>query len=153
MAKKSNAKLVRIVIIAVFGVAAAVFAVMQMQAAKKVAADTAATWMITGQACPAPAPGAAIPPLTHDSALADAAIQREVGGAVACNTVKENGDGDTLQICQFITPGVLKVTTKSGTQTYAPARGVDASIIIRGDTPSCVQHINPALFALPAAPG
>ncbi len=83
--------------------------------------------------------------------LDECTIQREVGGGVACNTIQENGD-ETLQICQFITPGTLRVTTKSGTRTYAPARSVDASIILRKDTPSCVLHINPALFALPPAP-
>ncbi|OYX31160.1 MAG: hypothetical protein B7Y99_10625 [Caulobacterales bacterium 32-69-10] len=146
MAKKSNAKLVRIGIVAVFGVVAVGLAVTQMQAAKKVAAETAAAWMITGAACPVPAPGAGLPPLTHPNALEDAAILREVHGAVACNTVKENGDGDTLGICQYITPGAMKVTTAKGTYSFQPPRGVDASLIVRDGVPSCVQHVNPALF-------
>lgn len=146
MARKSNAKLVRIVVVAVFAIVAIGLVVMQTQAARKVAAETAAAWMITGPACPVPATGAPTPPLTHPNALEDAAIVREVQGAVACNTIKENGDGATLGICQYIAPGAMKITTPKGTYSFAPPRGVDASLIVRDGVPSCVEHANPDLF-------
>jgi hypothetical protein len=75
-----------------------------------------------------------------------ASIARQVAGAVNCNTIHENGNGAELKICQFIGPGALRVTTPKGSYDFAPGSGVDASLVIRDDVPSCVLHINPALF-------
>jgi hypothetical protein len=153
VAKKSNTKLVQIGAAVVAVVVAAGFALHARQEARKAAADMAATWMITGQACPVAASDADLPPLPKTMDLEEVHIAREVGGAVACNTIKENGVGPELAICQFITPGALRVATPKGVYRFTPPHGVDSSIILREQVPSCVQHINPALFNLPSAPG
>jgi hypothetical protein len=38
------------------------------------------------------------------------------------------------------------VTTPKGTYDFAPGSGVDASLVMRDGAPSCVLHVNPALF-------
>ena len=146
MPKKSNANLVRNGLIAAVVVVVAGIAFHEWSSTRKEASATAAAWMITGTPCPAPAPGVALPSLTKPIEVDDVAIVREVGGAAACNSIKENGDGQTLKICQFFTPGTLKVTTKKATTVFAPAHGVDASIVVRDDVASCVLHVNPALL-------
>ena len=146
MAKQTNANRIRIGIAVAVVVGAVGIWLYEGQAARKVARETAAAWMITGAACPVPAPGAATPPLPKTMAFDEVAIAREVSGVAACNTIKENGDGAPLTICQFFTPGAMKVTTTKGTNSFAPARGVDASIVVRDAVPSCVLHVNPALL-------
>jgi hypothetical protein len=145
MAKKSNANAVRIVIAAVVVVLIAGYAVMTMQRNHREAVATAAAWMITGPACPTPAAGAR-PSLSHQTNFEEVAIAREVGGAATCNTIRENGNGEALTICQFIAPGALRVTTAKGTFDFAPPHGIDASVVVRGGVPACVLHVNPALF-------
>lgn len=144
MPKKSNANLVRNGLIGAVVLVVAGIGFHEWSSARKDEAATAAAWMITGASCPTPAPGVALPPLTKPIAVEDVSIVREVGGAAACNVVKS--DGQTLKICQFFTPGALKVTTKKGTTAFTPAHGVDASIVVRDDVASCVLHVNPALL-------
>lgn len=153
MAKKSNTRTVQIAAAAVVVVVGAGFFLHARQEANKLAADTAATWMVTGQACPTAASDAQLPALRKSMDLEQVSILREVGGAVQCNTIKENGTGPELAICQFITPGALRVTTPKGVYRFTPPHGVDSSIILKDEVPSCVQHINPALFNLPPPPG
>jgi hypothetical protein len=74
------------------------------------------------------------------------AIARQVGGAAACNRIKEPGTGAALKICQFFAPGRLKVTTAKGTYSFEPGAGRDASLVVRDDVPACVLHVNPALL-------
>ncbi|HTI67572.1 MAG TPA: hypothetical protein VL460_08535 [Caulobacteraceae bacterium] len=147
MARKSNANLIRIGLVGMVVLLAGGFWLHELQEGRKATAATAAAWMITGPACPSPAPGAATPPLPKQMAFDEVAIAREVGGTAACNTIKENGNGATLTICQFFAPGAIKVTTKKGTYSFAPERGVDASLVVRDDVPSCVLHVNPALLS------
>ena len=146
MSKKSKAKLVQFALIGGVVVVVAAIALHEWSSARKAATATAAAWMIAGPPCPTLAPGVSLPPLPKPIEVDDVVIAREVGGAAACTTVKENGDGQTLKICQFFTPGTLKVTTKKGTAVFAPAHGVDASIVVRDDVASCVLHVNPALL-------
>lgn len=146
MAKKSNANLIRIAVAVVVVLLVAGFTLFELQISRREAAETAAAWQITGRACPTPAPGAAPRTLPRQMVYQEVTIARQVGGGANCNTIRENGNGEELKICQFIVPGALRVTTAKGTYHFAPRPGENASIVVRADEPTCVLHINQALF-------
>ena len=146
MAKKSNKNAIRIAVGVVLVLIVGGVSAVEMMSKRREAAETAAAWQITGNACPTPAAGAAPTSLPRQMVYQEVMIAREVGGGANCNTIQENGNGAELKICQFIGPGALRVTTAKGTYDFAPRRGENASIVVRDDTPTCLLHINQALF-------
>src|SRR5690606_26452424 len=70
-------------------------------------------------------------------------------GHSACTVL--NGDEgrsrSTFPVCQFTSPGLVRVTTPDGQSTwFAPPPGRPATVSVRGGRPACVVAMNPDRF-------
>lgn len=143
MARKTDPKKIlliagAVILVAVIGVTT----VINKQKAAKADAEMAEAWTITGEPCPAAAPGATKP--THVSQFGGAAFVREKASAVNCQIIKK--DGGEITACMFVGPGALQVVTEAGTANYAPPLGVDATVYATTKGSQCLLGINPGVL-------
>ncbi len=106
----------------------------------------AKAWTITGPPCPAldrkafiASPVKASHPIEYDDVRFDRGF-----GHVSCDQIAYDGGRDlfsTYPVCQFTSPGMLRITTSGGEFYFLPQNG-PATVAVAHGRPTCVMASN-----------